>query len=172
MAASEVYACINVTTRKADPSFEQRERERDALIEQLDQSILSSDQKRATLLRKKHCTEKSRQLALKLKSVRATQATVGMTRIEIPVHPEQDPKMCTEWQLIDIPSQVLHHLQQRNRKHFSQALGSPLTVPPLSTDLGFTGAGAAVPSILQGQYTLAQGDDQTPALRLLIDHLC
>ena len=119
----------------ADQSFEQRERERDALIEQLEQSTLSSDQKRATLLRKIRYTEKSRKLALKLKSVRATQTTVGMTRIEIPVHPEQDPKTCTEWQMIDIPPEVLHHLQQRNRKHFSQAFGSPFTVPPLSTRL-------------------------------------
>jgi hypothetical protein len=76
----------------ADQSFEQRDKERDELIEKLDQSSLSSDQKRATLLQKIRYSEKSRQLALMLKSVRTTQASVGMRRIEIPVHPEQDPK--------------------------------------------------------------------------------
>ena len=129
----------------ANRSFEQRDKERDALIEQLDQSALTSDKKRATLLRKIRYSEKSRQLALKLKSARSTQeAPVGMTRIEIPVHPEQDPKVCIEWQLIDIPSEVLTHLQARNRQHFSQAQGTPFTVPPLSIDLGFTGSGEAV----------------------------
>lgn len=94
-----------------------------------------------------------------------------MTRIEIPVHPEQDPKVCTDWQMIDIPSEVLYHLQKRNRKHFSQALGTPFTVPPLSIDLGFTGAGVAVPSVLRGQYTLGPEADNNRALTLLIEHL-
>ena len=123
----------------ADSSFEQRDKERDELIEKLDQSGLSSDKTRATILRKIRYSEKSRQLAIKLKSARSTQeAPAGMTRIEIPVHSEQDPKVCTEWQMVDVPSEVLAHLQKRNRKHFSQAQGTPFTVPPLSIDLGFT----------------------------------
>ena len=155
-----------------ETSFEQRDKERDELIEKLDQSALSSDKKRATILRKIRNTEKSRQLALKLKSARITQeAPVGMTRIEIPVHPDHDPKMCTDWQLIDIPSEVLTHLQTRNRKHFSQAQGTPFTVPPLSTDLGFTGTGEAAQNVLKGQYYLPPEAYQNMALRLIIDHL-
>jgi hypothetical protein len=89
----------------SDQSFEQREQEHDILIEQLDQPPLTSDHsKRAAILRKICHSEKPRVLALKLKSVRTTQASVGMSRIEIPVHPEHDPKTCTEWQLIDLPS--------------------------------------------------------------------
>lgn len=68
-----------------DHSFEQRDKKRDALIEKLDQSALRSD--------RKWYSEKSRQLDLKLKSARTTQeASVRMTRIEIPVQPEQVPK--------------------------------------------------------------------------------
>ena len=153
--------------KNSDQSFEQREQERDILIKKLDQSSLTSDLKRAAILRKNRHSEKSRALALKLQSIRTTPASVGMSRIEIPVHPEHDPKTCTEWQLIDLPSDVLHHLQQRNRKHFSQAFGTPFTVPPLSTDHGFTGAGEATTKVLEDKYSLPPGTDHSQALRLL-----
>ena len=76
----------------AHQSFEQRELERDALISQLEQSSLSSDLKRAALLRKIRYIEKARQFASKMRMVRNSQVKEGMTRIEISVHPEQDPK--------------------------------------------------------------------------------
>ena len=168
---SEALRKIKETVRSiAKQSFEQREKERDSLISQLEQSSLISDNKRATLLRRIRYTEMARQLAIKFKTVRNTQVKTGMTRIEIPVHPEHDPKTCTDWQLVDIPSEVLHHLQQRNRRHFSQALGTPFTVPPLSTDLGFTGNGQAAQQVLSGRYTF-QGDVENQAVQLLLDHL-
>ena len=154
----------------AKQSFEQREQEREDRILELEQSSRSSDKTRASLLRKIRYAEKARQLAFKLKMVRKSEVKVGMTRIEIPVHPDQDPKTCTEWRLVDIPSEVLNHLQQRNRKHFSQALGTPFTVPPLSTDFGFTGTGESAQQALSGQY-IYPGENATTALRLLLDHL-
>ena len=57
--------------------------------------------------------------------------------IEIPRHDGADPKTCTDWQAIEIPTAIVHHLQQRNQKHFSQAQGSPFTIAPLADDLSF-----------------------------------
>ena len=79
--------------------------------------------------------------------------TSGLTRIEIPLDPGVDPKQCTEWQMIDIPSDVLHHLQERYRRHFGQAYGTPFTVSPLADDLGFRGDTASAAEILDGRYS-------------------
>ena len=80
----------------------------------------------------------------------------GVTSIEIPVHPESDPKTCTEWRVIDVPSEVVGHLQRRNRIHFGQAHGTPFTIPPLSTDLGFCGDLRGTDDILNGRYDSSQ----------------
>jgi hypothetical protein len=32
----------------------------------------------------------------------------GITRIEILIHPDTDPKECQEWQQIDVPTEVAH----------------------------------------------------------------
>jgi hypothetical protein len=63
---------IKATVRSiAKQSFEQREKERDTLISQLEQSSRSSDKTRASLLRKIRHAEKSRQLSLKLNMIRS-----------------------------------------------------------------------------------------------------
>ena len=80
--------------------------------------------------------------------------TSGVTRIEIPVLEDQDPKVCNDWQTIDIPSDVLRHLQIRNRRHFGQAQqGTPFTVPPLSEDFGYCADTLEADApLLDGQY--------------------
>ena len=82
------------------------------------------------------------------------------TRLEIPKHPADDPKYCTEWQVIDVPSEIVQHLQQRNQKGFGQAHGTPFTVPPLSTALQFTGEGPGTNDILTGAWDF-QGLEET-----------
>jgi hypothetical protein len=84
------------------------------------------------------------------------------------LHPEVDPKSCTEWQQIDVPTEVLFHLQQRNRKHFGQAKGSPFTITPLAVDVGYCGDGPSAEQILNGTYDAAGLDSN---VALLIQHL-
>ena len=84
------------------------------------------------------------------------------------MHPEVDPKSCTEWQQIDVPTEVLFHLQQRNRKHFGQAKGSPFTITPLAVDVGYCGDGPSAEQILNGTYDAAGLDSN---VALLIQHL-
>lgn len=112
--------------------------------------------------------EDLKQLFSKIRYLRNNRRRAGVTRIEIPSHPDEDPKTCTEWTQIDVPTEIVYHLQQRNQHHFGQAHSTPFTVPPLSTDLGFRGNGLASLDILQGQYDTTEFE---PSVRLLIRHL-
>jgi hypothetical protein len=76
--------------------------------------------------------------------------------------------LCTEWQQIEVPTEVLFHLQQRNQRHFGQAKGSPFTVPPLLQEIGYRGDGPSVEQILNGTND-ATGLDSNFAL--LLQHL-
>ena len=114
-------------------------------------------------------SEDIRHLFGKLRSIQRTQEGQGVTRLEIPIHPDVDPKSCTEWQQIDIPDQSLgDHLIKRNQYHFGQAHGTPFTIPPLSDQLGFNANTAASHDILTGQFDSTHLDAN---VQLLIRHL-
>lgn len=149
-------------------SFANREQEQHDKITALQQSPFPADKAEAIQMRNLRKAEENKQLFSKLKAVRQADARRGVTRIEIPVHPQADPKTCTEWQQIDVPSEILQHLQARNRLHFGQAQGSPFTTIPLVEDLGYQGTGAASNDILQGMYDTTGLDDN---VALLIQHL-
>ena len=88
--------------------------------------------------------------------------------MEIPRHEGTDPKICTDWIQVDVPTEVLRLLQERNRAHFGQAFGTPFTVPPLSTELGFDGVTATGQEILEGKYDTSPHSE---SVRLLLQHL-
>jgi hypothetical protein len=89
-------------------------------------------------------------------------------RIEVPLRPGEDPKKCTDWKTINVPTNVLQHLQTRNRVHFGQAKTTPFTTSPLGDELGFTGHLDTAQEILQGTYD----SSKLPSpVRLLISHL-
>ena len=60
------------------------------------------------------------------------------------------------------------HLCERNRRHFGQANGSPFTVPPLSTQLGYDSQTETAEQILQGEYQYSGGDSN---VQLLLKYL-
>jgi hypothetical protein len=124
-------------------SYAHRDEERMERIRELEQSAASGDRHTARILRRLKKAEDIKQLFQKLKRVRECDRKRGVVRVEIPLHPEEDPKSCTSWTQVDIPTEVIRHLQDRNRKHFGQAHGTPFTIPPLSHHLGFTGDGPA-----------------------------
>ena len=100
--------------------------------------------------------------------LRAPHQRQGVTRIEIPLHPGEDPKVFHEWQQIEVPTECLFQLQQRNRMHFFQAHGAPFTVAPLVDQHGFCGDGTSSKEILRGEYDTTDLDDN---VALLIQHL-
>jgi hypothetical protein len=77
-------------------------------------------------------------------------------------------KTCHEWRQIEVPTEVLFQLQQRNRSHFGQAQGSPFTVAPLVDQLGFCGDGSSSDDILHGVYDTTGLNEH---VALLIQHL-
>ena len=118
-------------------SFARRDTERAQKITELESSVLQADKASAQRLRRIRKAEDINHLFSKLRSLQNPGTRQGLTRIEIPIIPGTDPKTCVQWRQIDVPSEVLYHLQQRNKEHFGQAHGTPFTVPPLSIDLGF-----------------------------------
>lgn len=153
-----------------DQSFQRRDEERQRKIDMLEASAKDCDKKTAARLRRLKKAEDIKNLFEKLCHVRTKTIWHGVTRIEIPVHPEVDPKNCTEWKQVEVPTEVLRLLQVRNRTHdFGQAHGTPFTVaPPLKDDLGFCGDGQHAASILAGKY---QNEELDNNVKLLIRHM-
>ncbi|KAI2499112.1 hypothetical protein MHU86_15382 [Fragilaria crotonensis] len=129
-------------------SFARREEEQQAKIDALEASLKTADKQHAKVIRRIKRAEALKKLHEAVSRARASTIRQGVTRLEIPKHPDDDPKNCSEWQLIDIPTDIVQHLQQRNQKHFGQAHGTPFTVPPLSTSLQYTSEGEGTPDIL------------------------
>ncbi|KAI2503122.1 hypothetical protein MHU86_11313 [Fragilaria crotonensis] len=150
-------------------SYERRDLERNKMMESLQASHEPRDRERVKILRQLCKTEMTRQVHKKIQSARTTLQRTGVTRIKIPLHPLSDTKTCTEWKLIDIPSEVLLNHQTRNQRHFGQAHGTPFTIPPLTNDFGYCGDTASVQALLQGRYDSSQQTDES--VRIFLDHL-
>ena len=152
----------------AKDSISRRDKDMKERIRMLEQAGSASDRASATIIRRFKKAEDLKQLWKKLKTVRNKDRNQGVVRLEIPQDETMDPKQCTEWRIIDIPTEIVRHLQQRNRTHFGQAHGTPFTIPPLSDQLGFSGDGEAAQDILTGKYNTAMLDE---SVQLLIRHL-
>jgi exonuclease III len=149
-------------------SYTTRDIERKRKIQILENSANPIERATVRHLKRMKKSEDIRQLFGKLRNIQRTQERRGVTRLEIPVHPEEDPKVCKEWQQIDIPDQILDQLLTRNQNHFGQAHGTPFTIPPLSDQLGFCANTEASRDILQGNFDDTQLDEN---VQLLLRHL-
>ena len=149
-------------------SYQQRDRERKQRILQLEMSGMARDATHARQLRRIQKAEEIKALMSTIRNARTSNQRRGVTSIEIPVHPDSDPKTWTEWQIIEVPTDVITHLQNRNRLHFSQAHGTPFTVPPLSERLGFCGDASGTRDILEGRM---DATGHGPHVQLLLKHL-
>ena len=109
--------------------------------------------------------EETKAMYAKLRFIRSdgTQQT-GLTRLEVPQDPAQDPKHCTEWTTVDTPADITKYLLERNQKHFGQAAGTPFTVPPLSVHVDFRASTNECDLILNGDYDTSTLDDLTSLL--------
>ena len=157
-----------VVKELVDTSVHQRDNERRERMKDLSSSPFKTDRDHGQRLRHLQKAEDIKQLFRKLKMLRTPEQRHRVTRVEIPLHPGDDPKECHEWRQIDVPTEVLHQLQLRNRAHFGQAHGSPFTVAPLVDQLGFCGDGLSSEDILTGEYDTTGLDDN---VAMLIKHL-
>ena len=151
-------------------SFSTRENEREKQIAHLEADIIDpkKSKAKAKILRNLKKAEELRKLFMKLKTLQFVRQRGGITRIEVPNNPSEDPKTCTQWKMVDIPTEILHHLQSRNQKHFGQAQGTPFTVYPLADELGFTSHTSCGALILDGQYDATHLDE---SVQSIIQHL-
>jgi hypothetical protein len=149
-------------------SYVTREAERRQQIQELEASILASDKATAQRLSRIQKAEAIKAVTSKLRHVRGKNQRSGVVRLEIPLHTGEDPKLCSQWTQIDVPEEIVRLLQERNRLHFGQAHGTPFTIPPLATLLGYTGISETQKQILQGTFDVTGYDDN---VKLLIRHL-
>jgi exonuclease III len=155
-------------TKIVAESYQQRDQERDARILELDHSLKKADKAHAQLLRRLKRNEKVKRVSEKIKASRDRGQRQGVTRLEIPRPPSADPKTCNDWQTIDIPSEIVEHLQHRNRQHFGQAQGTPFTIDPLANEMSFCGDSLTADSVLDGTYPT---DRHPESVNLLLQHL-
>ena len=160
-AKQMVKEIVKSSTERRDTELQQR-------IQSLELSAHLHDRDTASALRKLKKAEALKMLFRKLRYARTSNKRQGVTSIEIPLHPTTNPKHCTEWRQIDVPSEVLALIQQRNRDHFGQAHGTPFTIPPLSEHLGFTGYSEYGQQMLDGTYDTTELDEN---VQLFIQHL-
>ena len=146
-------------------SIERRDQELQRRIEELEQSATLHDRDVAIVLRRLKRAESLQQLFKKLRYVRGGATRQGVTRLEIPLHPGDDPKACTEWRQIEVQTEIVTLLQDRNRQHIGQAKGTPFTVSTLAEQVGFTGTGVYSDQLLQGTYDVTE---HAPNVRLLL----
>ena len=100
------------------------------------QTLLSAakirgDTKTAKAIKYKMIAETTKRMFQKLSNCRGRQNT-GLSTIDVPRDPtELNHKDCTDWIMIDTPTEIEALLISRNQQHFGQAKGSFPTNPPL-----------------------------------------
>ena len=149
-------------------SIARRDKEHEDKIAELEASIQQSDKETAKRLRRIKRAEAIKRLFEMFKFFRNPGQRRGVTRLEIPEDPDDDPKTCVTWRVIDVPTEIVAQLQIRNRKHFGQAHGTPFTLPPFSTGMGYTGEGPLSEQILNGT---AEFPDLSQDIQLFIQHM-
>ena len=132
-------------------------------------ATIASDSKAASKWKNIQKSEAIKAMYRKLQFIRRdnTQQS-GLTRLEVPSNPDQDPKNCSEWTTVDNPEDITRYLLARNQKHFGQADGTPFTVSPLNIAIDFRTSTETCDTILEGKYTNTELDDLTS---LVIKHL-
>jgi exonuclease III len=133
----------------AQESIQHRDDENLARVADLE---LEGDKKKALILRNLRKAEEMRRMFAKIRYLRSPHQGSGVSSIQVPAQPTDNPKDCSDWITVDAPAEVVEKLRDRNRKHFGQAHGTPFTIPPLSEDLDFTGATSSADMILEGTY--------------------
>ena len=149
--------------------YQTREEEQKEKIASLAASASIDDQHKAKILRNIRVSEAIKRVYDKIRAFRNTNTPKGITQVEIPCDEADDPKTCSHWRTIDIPTEVLHHLQTRNRRHFGQAHGTPFTIAPYAQQFGFKGDTSQADAVYNGTYDWTSVED--PEVKLLLQYM-
>ena len=146
-----------------------RHNERATQIAALNASGLPQDKAKAKVLRQLEVAEFISSVHRKIKTQMKQSVRERITRVEVPIDPLDNPRTCTQWKVVDVPSDVLDVLQKRNRVHFGQAHGSPFTIDPLVGTFGYGGTSLAARQVLNGNYDFDTITDTSVAV--ILKHL-
>lgn len=146
--------------------FQARDEERNAKIAEFEASSIPANRTKAKILRNLRKAEEIKRMFQRIRGQRQSLTPRGITRIEIPANEEDDYKTCTNWKVIDIPSEILFHLQRRNRTHFGQAHGTPFTREPFASSVGYRGDTEIAERIHKGEVHDLPNDDEWISLFL------
>jgi hypothetical protein len=107
----------------------------------------------------------------KIQQARTAEGSTGLTEIQVPLDPTIHPKECPpdqhHWRTERVPAEIENLLIDRNRSHFGQAAGTPLTAPTVTAALNYDGSGPMAELILNGHY---HDDRLDEATQLFLHH--
>ena len=118
----------------------------------------------AKIIRKIQRAEASKAVYQQCAHARGLTKEGGLSFVDVPVNPQDDPKQCTDWQRIDDPKQVEEAIRERLKQHFSQSKNCNLTSPPFDITMEFDAACNRAEQILTGTYDTSELDSLTQAL--------
>lgn len=107
----------------------------------------------------------------KIKAVRGIYNHSSFTSIDVPtswppafsdqtmLHSLPDPKKALEWRTVDLPDEIMYYLLTRNRLHFGQAHGTPLTTPQFTHHLDWAASTETAELILSGDFDTSELSD-------------
>jgi hypothetical protein len=108
------------------------------LADQTTLAVLSGDPADVKKWRQLQKAEEIKAMYKKLRFIRRDNTNQsGLSRLEVPTDPTDDPKKCTSWKTVNSAEEITQYLLARNRSHFGQAAGTPFTVPPLKQIVDF-----------------------------------
>jgi hypothetical protein len=132
-------------------------------------AVISSDPAAALKWRNLQSAEEIKAMYRKLRFIRQdSPQQSGLSRIEVPTNPNDDPKKCNDWTTIDTPAEMTKYLLERNQKHFGQAQGTPFTIPPLSVSVNFSASTQTSDLILTGQF---EDEELNDLMTMFVTHL-
>jgi hypothetical protein len=164
---------IQIALRTAQSSLRQVRKQaskesKELLQRRILEAQMQNDKKTARSSKKISQAEDMKALHSKLRFISQDRnQKSSLNRLEVPLDPQQDPKTCNEWVTVDAPEEITAHLLKHNQKHFSQALGTPFTVPPLNVQVDYGASTASCELMLDSAYNSELLDDLT---LLLTDH--
>jgi hypothetical protein len=91
-----------------------RDQEYEAKIAELEALIRQADKDSAQRLRRIKRAEAIKRSFEMFNFFRNAGKRRGVTRLEIPEDPNDDPKICVAWRVIDVPTDIVEQLQIRN----------------------------------------------------------
>jgi hypothetical protein len=140
------------------------EHQREDLEDLAESYALREDKEKSVLLKYLIKAEEIKAMYAKIRAIRKNQSKQGISTLEVPIDRDDDPKMCTHWQTVNLPEEILELLQKRNQAHFRQAKGTPFTIGMMRQAFGFAGSSHTSELVLNGNYTNEETDAITSAV--------